>query len=392
MRLSVMRLQLLAGVAGLVLLGSWCSLGVAQPSVEVFASRSLLVPGDELCITVIASNAGAWRNADLWVGIIDTKGTVYALWPQGTWETLLAPMATSLPLPRQSSITLCFAITLPSQSPPICSPGTYLLAAGLSTPGTAHFICQIDYFQFEYHQDRRLSGMVRLPAGEFEMGDANGLGQSDEQPVHRVYLDEFFIDEHEVTNADYAKFLEATGHEPPPFWSSGAYHTGPAFANFPVVGVSWYDADAYCRWRGKRLPTEAEWEKAARAGLLGQTFPWGSQPATCDKANFSPCNSSSLPVKSFSPNQAGIFDMAGNVWEWVSDWYDPDYYSRSPYANPSGPSTGGLKVLRGGSWFTLENQLRCANRAYNNPTAKNFFDVGFRCACRAGRKPGAEPN
>jgi len=210
--------------------------------------------------------------------------------------------------------------------------------------------------------------MVLIPSGKFFMGSADG--DSDEIPLHEVYVDTFYIDEHEVSINQYKKFIQETGHQKPAYWQPE--YDNP---NDPVVGVSWRDAIDYAKWAGKRLPTEAEWEYAARSGNLKQKYPWG------DKADPSYANYNSfglLPVKSLKPNNFGIYDMIGNAWEWCADWYDKDYYSGSPGKNPRGPVSGTHKVLRGGAWYCDESELRVTNRYYALPDAHSY-NVGFRC-------------
>ncbi len=210
--------------------------------------------------------------------------------------------------------------------------------------------------------------MVLVPAGSFVMGSS--AGDDDEQPQHSVYLDAFYIDETEVTCARYAHFLEATGYPPHPLWD-------PKYdrPEEPVVGVSWYDAEAFARWAGKRLPTEAEWEKAAGGGLAEKLYPWG-EGIHQQQANYN--SFGTMPVKSYAPNGFGLYDMAGNVWEWCQDWYDSDYYSVSSGRNPQGPLQGMRKVVKGGAWYSNEVALRIANRHKNDP-ALGSFNIGFRC-------------
>ena len=232
-------------------------------------------------------------------------------------------------------------------------------------------------------------GMVLIPAGSFQMGSDSG--GSDEKPVHTVYLDAFYIDVYEVTNAQYRQFVEATGHREPPLWNNSDFNQ----SNRPVVGVTWHDAMAYAQWADKRLPTEAEWEKAARGGLAGKTYPWGDE-ISHDDANYGGTGgrdkwgSETAPVGSFPPNSYGLYDMAGNVREWCLDEYDSGFYAKSPRNNPL---AGGdisqvisnftnaktARVLRGGSWADLLNNLRVADRFRDNP-ADTYFLIGFRCA------------
>ena len=213
---------------------------------------------------------------------------------------------------------------------------------------------------------------VFIPAGEFQMGD--------EKAPHTVYLDAFYMDKYEVTNALYKSFMDATGHEAPAYWSDSNFNG----LDHPVVGVSWDDAVAYCQWAGKRLPTEAEWEKAARGGLAGNTYPGGNDITRDDANYFSKGGGdkwlNSAPVGSFAPNGYGLCDMAGNVWEWCADWHGSTYYSESPKQNPKGPISGANRVLRGGSHGLNREYMRVAKRYSRNPKSKWYNDVGFRCA------------
>ena len=218
--------------------------------------------------------------------------------------------------------------------------------------------------------------MALIPAGEFQMGDSvDEISWA--LPVHTVYLDAFYMDVYEVTNAQYQKFMDATGHSAPVNY--GDNFNAP---EQPVVGANWYDAVAYATWAGKRLPTEAEWEKAARGGLAGKRYPWGDD-ISHDDANYYGTGGADVwydtsPVGSFAPNGYGLYDMAGNVWEWCADWYDGSYYANSPLNNPLGPDSGSGRVLRGGSWCAAPSSLRAADRYGRLPTF-TFFTVGFRC-------------
>ena len=226
------------------------------------------------------------------------------------------------------------------------------------------------------HQTR---SMALVPTGEFTMGSS--MGSADEQPEHRVYVGAFFMDLHQVSVRQYARFVEATHHEVPPDWS---VMNRPQHYDRPIANVDWEDAVTFCKWAGKRLPTEAEWEKAAR-GTDGRTYPWGNvHPtrlhATAGKevwSNHSALTPGGMLEEGKSPY--GIYDMAGNVWEWVSDWYDQDYYKTSPPKNPTGPSTGWTKVVRGGSWGSNAEGLRSAERETHVPSFRGF-GTGFRCA------------
>jgi formylglycine-generating enzyme required for sulfatase activity len=219
---------------------------------------------------------------------------------------------------------------------------------------------------------------------------------------HRVVLDAFYIDRFEVTNARFERFVRSTGHETTAqraghgsVWSkdgkrqfvkiNGAQWrepNGPGSSNaqdHPVVQVSWYDADAYCRWAGKRLPTEAEWEKAAR-GTSYHRYPWG-ESWDPSKANGQMAVRTTMPVGSYpgGVSQYGIHDMAGNVVEWVADWFDPTYYQRSPERNPRGPDVGSYRVTRGGSWINGPTWLKTSYRGRTNSDGRSDV-LGFRCA------------
>lgn len=313
-----------------------------------------------------------------------------------------------------------------------------------------------------FNGDTSLAGMVFIPGGTFEMGADNDQASPDEFPKHRVQVSSFFMDVTEVTNAAFRKFVEATGYittaEKKPDWeelkkslppgsqkpadsimvaaslvfkpgkgpvdlndysqwwnwvagASWKHPQGPGSDingkdNYPVVHVSWDDAMAYCKWAGKRLPTEAEWEFAARGGLVNNIYPWGNEPVN---AGMPKCNSwegkfpylnekkdgfiKSAPVRSYLPNSYGLYDMAGNVWEWCSDWYNADYYSTLKgqlTINPHGPATSNdpqdpyapKRSLRGGSFLCNEaycTGYRVARRMKSSPDT-GLEHTGFRCA------------
>jgi formylglycine-generating enzyme required for sulfatase activity len=206
--------------------------------------------------------------------------------------------------------------------------------------------------------------MVLIPAGSFEMGDHFDEGRDDELPVHTVELDAFYMDVHEVTVGQFREFVDESGHKYSR-WNDVATYS--PTDEHPMILVTWNDATAYAEWVGKRLPTEAEWEYAARGGLIGKRYPWGDE-ISHDDANYSGTGGKDewkycAPVGSFEPNGYGLYDMAGNVWEFCEDWYSEDKEYR---------------VLRGGSWFNIPNYLRAALRFFNNPS-DTLNLLGFRC-------------
>ncbi len=242
----------------------------------------------------------------------------------------------------------------------------------------------------EQHESARVRttppGMVLIRGGAFLMGSDDGDSQEYEKPLHTVIVNDFYLDEREVTVADYQNFLSETSHAPPPQWPEQLRNP-----DHPVVNVSWNDAKAYARSVDKRLPYEAEWEYAARGGNTGLNntphykFPWGDE-ASHERANYHGAEgrdrwNGTAPVKSFPATGFGLYDMAGNVWEWCEDWYDENYYKSrpNPDRDPKGPNTGNLRVLRGGSWSFIPPSMRCAGRDRDFPTIQNYL-VGIRCA------------
>ncbi len=228
------------------------------------------------------------------------------------------------------------------------------------------------------------TNMVLIPKGEFNMG---GNDHTDEMP-HQVVLDAYYIDKYEVANDRYEAFMKATNHPAPAYWDDPRLNK----PEHPVVGVNWYDAVAYCGWAAKRLPTEAEWERAAQ-GPTGSHLPWGHDIDSA-KANYGQMVGKTTPVDSYPDGVSahGVYNMAGNVFEWVSDWYDPNYFQMSPALNPQGPSAGynfaqqgSVKVLKGGSWLAPKTSLHTSHRFWNQPENNSYgVGLGFRCAKSAG--------
>ena len=227
--------------------------------------------------------------------------------------------------------------------------------------------------------------MVYVPAGEFLMGSdktKDSQAEADELPQHTVYLDAYWIDQTNVTNAMYAECVTAkkcTLNSQGSFTRTD-YFSNKNYADYPAINISWFDAHNYCEWAGRRLPGEAEWEKAAR-GTNGNIYPWGNS-IDCTKANYPGCSKGDTVAENFYPAGAspyGALDMGGNVWEWVEDWYSDTYYQKSPSKNPTGPSTGTSRVLRAGSWYGNVWYVRTANRFSDLPN-DIYYSFGFRCA------------
>lgn len=314
----------------------------------------------------------------------------------GVWvfrnnQTAAVPTQTkSMPI---ETIALASA-TLPS------TPNISITTTPSSTHNISAFVTTITAIPTEITDSKGVK-MRLVPAGEFTMGSEDG--DADEKPVHQVYLDDYYIDTYEVTNILYKACVNDGMCTMPSETRSNVrsnYYGNKLFDNYPVINVSWYYAKAYCEWRGPmksaipaRLPTEAEWEKAAR-GEDKRIFPWGDEGEItdpwdgrhCDKANYwnrytAACVGDTVKVGSY-PNGVspyGIYDLAGNVWEWVADWYDSNYYQKSPTNNPLGPVSGQARVLRGGSWDSYLLSIMSTTRSQNGPLVTSDL-IGFRCA------------
>ncbi len=223
--------------------------------------------------------------------------------------------------------------------------------------------------------------MVLIPTGEFTMGS----NEHGDETKHQVVLDPYWIDRYEASNARYKQFMKATSHPAPAYWDDPRLNK----QNQPVVGVSWTDANAFCKWEGKRLPTEAEWERAAKGPEGDNHYPWGHK-LDPKKANYGQNVGRTMPVDSYPEGVSGfgVYNMAGNVFEWVEDWYDPSYYKQSLALNPKGAdqgynyaNQGPVKVLRGGSWLAPETSLHTSHRFWNQPDNNSYgVGLGFRCA------------
>ena len=241
--------------------------------------------------------------------------------------------------------------------------------------------------------NKKTAGMSLIPGGSYYIGSPEGVGDPDEHPGGGIYISAFYIDKTEVTLENYAQFTRVTTGNFPEWQKSGGKYnidTGSdkyykrldvlikTCANCPVFGVTWEDANAYCRWKDKHLPTEAQWEAAARAGSREKYF-FGDTQDQAGEYSWNENNSGEVPhpVGQKKPNKYGLYDTGGNVWEWVSDLYDKRYYSVRPSKNPSGPQAGSEHVIRGGSWAFDADSTRPANRASYK---KANDDIGFRCA------------
>ena len=270
-----------------------------------------------------------------------------------------------------------------------------------------------------------ISDMVLIPDGEFIMGKEDEMAGHNHgehhdhhahhkhkdvdfgKPAHKVFLNAYYIDKYEVTNSKFYKFIKDGGYEKRDLWTDDGWNwkeknsiTAPNWWNNgessnykgsihypenPITGISWYEADAYARWAGKSLPTEAQWEKAARGDKPGYIYPWGDEDPNCTYANFCIekhdfCFGSTAPVGSYKEGVSphGLYDMSGNVWEWCKDWHNPDFYANSPYENPECTKPGTRKIMRGGAWLNEKSFINSTFRQKAKPELRNYF-TGFRC-------------
>ena len=280
-----------------------------------------------------------------------------------------------------------------------------LLVAALVLLTSGVSIAQLDSLQTSTKDEQMVSGMVLIPSGHFWMGRARlYLGEeigwlardrTDDRPLHLVNLDAFYMDIHEVTNVDYVRFVIKNGGDAPYHWNGQSVSSDEM--RYPVYNVTWREASTYCAWVGKRLPTEAEWERAARGGFEKLDYPWGNDfmrhPSddvlsvdSAESEDVEPIRMAHTAsgfgpteVASFEPNDFGLYDVSGNVWEWVSDWYDTYYYSVSSQYNPTGPDDGHYKVIRGGGWGDPETRLATVYfRNFTGPDTRSPT-IGFRC-------------
>ncbi len=228
-------------------------------------------------------------------------------------------------------------------------------------------------------------GMVLIPEGEFTMGrtfstedDETGMRPlvlRDDRPAHTIALHAFWMDATEVTQAAYAEFVAAEGHRSPYHWPEGVMPD--EVARHPIYNVDWDDARSFCEWKGKRLPTEAEWERAARGGLEGARYPWGDEKPDSTRARYS-TQAGPGPVAEHAANGFGLHDMAGGVTEWCQDWFERTYYANSPPENPRGPQDGMYRIVRGGAWSDGPNRITVFFRNWVRPNQRTP-NLGFRC-------------
>jgi formylglycine-generating enzyme required for sulfatase activity len=366
---SVNRLWWIGGAFGLVLLCLVIALGTGLPETAI----AMLNPQPSLTLTHTSAAESSLTPTSLPASQTFTPESGAALIPP-----------TETPTPSAS----------PNQAPSSTSTVTQtVLAAGSDTPETlAEPTLTLGATMVS---DKDGMEMIYIPKGEFWMGCSpdseyqGDYGCHYDEEFHSVKLDAYWIDKTKVTNQQYAECVSKNQCDPPLLASSynrANYYGNSEFDDYPVVYVSWYQADQYCEWAGRRLPSEAEWEMAARGNEQPFIFPWGNEPPSCSEANFyadPACyekrDTSNVNEHSDGASPYGVLDMAGNVWDWVQDFYDDDYYANSPEFNPTGPVFSPLHVVRGGCYSNIPYDLRVANRNAKAPE-KQVYDIGFRCA------------
>jgi len=363
----------------------------ATTSQEDILSTTLYFPGEIILPTVDDANMNyQWR----------INSNLYLSWdiPTGNFDQL------RIVITDQNFEDLLY-VKLPTDANELIVPGDIIQSiSDFKDPSEANWMIQTrsytntsdnnnyargysNFINFSWQPIPNSLNMALIPSGCFDMGDAFGEGGGDELPVHNVCITSgFYMDVHEVTNAEYNECVGGGGCTAPGSSSSStrtSYYGNPDYDDFPVIYVNWDQANNYCTWAGKRLPTEAEWEYAARGGLSGNRYPWSDTISGSD-ANYrdsgDPWDNDTSQVEYYAANGYGLYDMAGNVWEWVNDWYQNDYYDMSPTNDPPGPDPDTYRVLRGGSWYNATTyNLRVALRFEYTPTNQDNF-MGFRCA------------
>ena len=240
-----------------------------------------------------------------------------------------------------------------------------------------------------FSKDKFFPEMEYFPEGEFEMGSPEGKGKKNEHPRHKVYLSAFFLDKYEVTFSDFEAYLAANLKKYPTITGWIDRKPRSDMIKKPIFGLQWKRCRNYCSWRGKRMPTEAEWERAAK-GKENRAYPWGNAEPDKKRANFGKCCFiqkgkvlTEVGHYEMGMTPEGIYDLGGNVAEWVNDWYDKKYYHKTPYKNPQGPKKGKYHVIKGGAWNSLPTYLRSSSR-YGDSDAKDYYGIGCRCAKNAG--------
>ena len=344
---------------------------------DEFATTDLLEAGEDVRsakrIRKKATPSGGGSRQTLKLAGIVLGGLVVVVLAIGAvsgWFSAKVPAATKAPAPTGTAAIVETATEVPAatEAPTMTESTATELPYGIGST----MVSEVDGMP-----------MVFVPAGEFIMGSPEGIGDFDEDPQHLVYLSSYWIDQTEVTNSMYEQCVNAGACTPPEDYSSPTrveYFGNIQFADYPIVNVNWNQAKTYCEWAGRQLPTEAQWEKAAR-GTDGRTYPWGETPPNENLANYNENIGDTTAVGSYPKGMSpyGALDMSGNVWEWVADWYGENYYSQSPYDNPAGPSTGKSRVIRLGSWFNVEIDVTTTDRGRDDPKNYNYY-YGFRCA------------